>query len=490
MYPTFDSLLVMSHTNEDDHLFMAWGYIPPARHPIYRVVRGTEKLCGYRYVWDTPNITEQWESGDTPNHAFLISDLRWASSIWFYLFAPDGPFGLQIQGPLMHAILPIQWPAWTHHVFLATRTKGVFKTADFTSDNPTWTPDNGTIPEAHYTSIFQACADPLNPWQRRFVIAGGHVYFLYNWSLDEPALSLLVLSNDEACTLTGSASGTIRWVAGNANRPGWFYVLFNSALTTNGTWCLRTFNYGQTWEAYQIYGGIANNYAGNIVAGIAQGDSPYEAGFVLYCALNTELMARTTLWMSSNNGFSWALMDWKGRTLYNPRCEVDPYDQATVYVGAFEGAINFSELYRSEEHGANLVEVDGLEHLGIFVDWFKGDIAINPLRRAHIKILTRNHIYTTSTFGAVWASPGPTESRVARLKAYEGWPNNLYLARDTDGWILHDPWNFHTIFTTENDGIDMIGKSGSHPDQDDGGGDSIPWNCGGAAHTGIIPIHA
>lgn len=103
--PGFDSLAVLAHTNFANHLFMSWAYYKPSRSPVYRTVRGATVLCGYKYTWDTPNISEQLQSGNTFTHSFSLPDLQPASTIWYYLWAPTGPYGAEIQGPLIHVTL-------------------------------------------------------------------------------------------------------------------------------------------------------------------------------------------------------------------------------------------------------------------------------------------------------------------------------------------------------------------------------------------------
>lgn len=116
------SLWVLAKTNYADHLFLSWSYRHPARQPILVVVRGVHKRCGYKYIWDTPNIVEQNTTGDTLVHQFHLTSLEAPSHIWFYLWAPDGPYGLEIQSPLHRAdlspvIAPVPWLQW---VFLTT----------------------------------------------------------------------------------------------------------------------------------------------------------------------------------------------------------------------------------------------------------------------------------------------------------------------------------------------------------------------------------
>jgi len=108
--PGATTLDVAARTNYADHLFMAWATWKPARHPVYRTVRGKRVLCGYKYIWDTPNIHEQWQPGDTLQHDFALSGLAPGATIWYYLFAPNGPYGNEIQGPLISVTLRSTMP--------------------------------------------------------------------------------------------------------------------------------------------------------------------------------------------------------------------------------------------------------------------------------------------------------------------------------------------------------------------------------------------
>lgn len=114
---------IYATTNIADFLSVAYSYHEPARHPIYRIVRGTRKFCGYKYIWDTPFIVNQTEPGDTLTHSFHLAPLLPSSTIWFYPFAPGGPYGLEIQGPLLHFETPEAPPClllreWTFDVDL------------------------------------------------------------------------------------------------------------------------------------------------------------------------------------------------------------------------------------------------------------------------------------------------------------------------------------------------------------------------------------
>ncbi len=98
--PGTTSAALNCRTSQPDHLFVKWAPWQPRRHPLWRMFRGKEYLCGYKYIWDTPNITEQQLHGDTDFHLFVLTDLTPSTTYWGYMFAPDGPYGQEIQGPL------------------------------------------------------------------------------------------------------------------------------------------------------------------------------------------------------------------------------------------------------------------------------------------------------------------------------------------------------------------------------------------------------
>lgn len=131
--PGFNTLEVSTSTNALDHLSLAWEYYAPAKHPIHKTVRGLRVICGYQWVWDTPRIQEQTEPGDTLDHTFSLTNLTPGSTIYFYAWAPGGPYGLEIQGPLDRATLteapegaipipePICWDLPDRHIRCGNR---------------------------------------------------------------------------------------------------------------------------------------------------------------------------------------------------------------------------------------------------------------------------------------------------------------------------------------------------------------------------------
>lgn len=81
------ALGILAETNNRDHMFMAWSTIKPARQRVTKNVRGLHVFCGYRWIWDTPNIVEQSQPAGTFEHLFGPIPLAPTDPVWFYLFA-------------------------------------------------------------------------------------------------------------------------------------------------------------------------------------------------------------------------------------------------------------------------------------------------------------------------------------------------------------------------------------------------------------------
>jgi len=494
---TYNSATMNGYTNFADHLFMSWAYYKPVRQPLFRTIRGKIVRCGFKYIWDTPNLAEQTQPGDTIFHRFRLLNLTPGSTIWYYIWAPDGPYGNQIQGPLLHLTLPLA-PYWPKKMYVATRARGVYYTRTFTGpegDNPKWVQLNEGLDS---TLVWQLAWSLLAPYARLYAIAGPAAErILYRlepdpipwwWPLTSGSFPPWepLLTTEQACTLTGSVSGELCWVTTDANHPGYTYVLFNSGLTDTGTWCLRSVNYGDSWTAHSIYAGIFNYRAGNIVAGLRQTAPPGPPAHTLYASLNIGAGGHAAIYFSNDLGTSWSQQDSIGVTIQVPRCTVDPTNLETVYMTAFINPGDPYELFRSQTQGTNLVECDGALHLGFFIDLHHGQMWINPANRADIRVLTDNDYYRTTDTWSTWSDPASVAVPVSRLSIIPHSPDYLYLARHTSAPDPPNPPSQHVLFISDDGCTTLWSKCGAHAHLPDGGGDSIPYNCGGVALDGIL----
>lgn len=146
------TLYTLAWTNRDAHLFMAWANYRPTRHKVYKNVRGVQVHCGYRWIWDTPNITEQTESAHTYTHTFKLAALAPTDHVWYYLFSPSPDLATQCQGPLIH-IEPPELPMPSATIFnSADQPAPSPGTTILTYDSVLWD-DGGFYDPAHPTRL-------------------------------------------------------------------------------------------------------------------------------------------------------------------------------------------------------------------------------------------------------------------------------------------------------------------------------------------------
>lgn len=390
----------------------------------------------------------------------------------------------------------IKFLPWAKKVLIATRNKGFFYTEDFSGPgggHPTWTPVNSGLGEDQ--QIQQVISDPSDPAGRQFgiILVDGVAWKVYRRVTAVSGNWESILSTNEANALTGCSSGWMFWICDNINRAGYFYVLYSGLNVDHyEMWCLRTPDYGGNWSAFKIADaefGVGN--ISNIVAGAFQGTSPYPAGDVLYTVVPDE-ENNCHIYTSPDNAVTWSQGAALGIYGNGLRIEVDGSDQSIVYAG--KGVNGTYHLVRSMNHGATVTEVDGDDELGLMFAWPGYATAYiyiwdNDIMRV-LKISDVGgpvaHLWKTTDFWATRTDLGALDKEVGIISAMHDSPDNLYLARC---WIsaasVEDP---HVIFVSDDEGATLEGKSGAHADQEDGGGDSIPYDCGGVAEMGIMVI--
>ncbi|MGB6837772.1 MAG: hypothetical protein WBF66_08720, partial [Dehalococcoidia bacterium] len=407
--PTLTTLYVVASTSVEDHLFMSWALYRPAQHEIWRRVRGKRIFCGYQYIWDTPNLEEQTPAGNTLAHWFYLTGIPAGSEVWYYLHAPNPPSLYETQGPLMHVHLLVA-PSWCTRAYFASRTKGMFRTTDFSGPGgpqPTWTPDNAGLPSY---DIAQACPDPFDAYHRRFVICHGDVYRMDNNFIDRPSTATRVLAQWEAAALCETVGGDILWIAPNHNYPGHFYVLFMPPYGQEAAFCLRTLDYGASWTAHLIEAEPFHYRVCNILAGVDQGSSPHPAGHVLYTHLILHSGGEPFTYRSFDEGETWTPTPSNppGAGIWRPRLYIETADQSILYLGSLEEPAN---LYRTLDHGDTWQLCDGGNNLGIHItptaDY--GTMGTPHSDPSALRVLTARHIWQSSNFGIIWRDQGQTQ---------------------------------------------------------------------------------
>ncbi len=496
-YRTHNSLSVIATTDKATHVFMAWAYLKPARHPIYRTVRGRRIRCGYKYIWDTPTIENQTTWGKTLQHTFSLTDLTPGATIWYYLFSPNGPYGLQIQGPLSHATLYTLRP-WTTRLYVATNAQGVFYTDNFVSHrdypigDPRWQPVSvGLEPDPKFRGFR---GDPFIPEGRQYFLDVTGVYrrTIGPWGNFLPRTTII---QAVGCNDVGPSRFPHNGLAVNINQPGWVGAIFVGQHTVNGApqyrhyFCLST-DRGNTWTITVAEDGTLNlPYPTCLTVGANKGSSPYPAGRVLY------FMARETTnaycLRSIDGGATWEAFligtAWNRipSSPYEGHMLVDPASQDKCY---FTGCLNPTPawvLKRTTDHGETWADYDGAadQPLGNDISYHALTLTTTGILRTGTDV-GRIFFHKTIDAGASWTKTAPQiPSTHLCLTTVPGVPNSLYIPGQ---WLdLH--MNNHLIWASANEGATMIPKSGKNPDvPETGQGDSIPYTAKGI--RAVLPI--
>lgn len=393
---------------------------------------------------------------------------------------------------------PLPGGDWRPLDYVGTTIKGLYRTNNLTGPggaHPTWVPDNvGLAP----TTITQLVPDPWDVAHRRFAIAGEEVWRHYNAVTGAAGTWTKVLSKAQVAAVTSisESSAVLHWVEGNINKQGYFYVLvggYNVGLTNAYVYCFRTPDYGASWTPLLIDSGVTvrPDDIGNIAAGALQGSSPYPAGDVLYATWLRSTLGNPEVSVSLNNGDTWTTYSLLGFSVWNPQVYRDPSDQSIAYVGVFGVIGDQYDLYRSVAHGVGFVEVDGAKELAIGTGVIEGSMRVLIDNNNKMYLIPGHdidargagHLFKSIDFTASWTDLGDLGHgpELNQLSIVMDAPTKLYFGRRVAG-------DSHVIYISDDEGQTLWGKAGANCGLADGGGDSIPFNCGGVAYNGIIQV--
>ncbi|MBA7527122.1 hypothetical protein ES705_19296 [subsurface metagenome] len=496
-FPSYNALTVNATTNLTDHLFMRWHYYEPTRTPLTKRIRGRDIQCGYKYTWDHPHILRQTQKGNTFLHTWRLTDLIPSETIWFYLYAPGGPYGSQIQGPLCHAKLTAV-AIWIPRVYVATEKHGVFYTENFVDDIsspegvPTWTPLNDGLDLAFYCQGF--VGDPFDPGGRQYFLTTHNLYrrTTGNWG---SVLSRQAMIRYSGCLDNIRSRFVHNGLAVNTNTNRWIAVIFVGEHDVNGTLTRRLYfclsvTYGYKWLIFVAEDGTLDlPYPSGLTVGQFKGDSPYPAGRVIYFAARKGWNVYCL--RSIDGGFTWETFligPAFSRDSYlwdNGYIAVDPNSQdKCYYAGAYAAGI-YSYLKRSTDHAETWPDFDDNadQPLGKASPYLSLGQTFSNILRVGTEV-NRLSFYKTTDAGATWTQRAPpVESVHLGIFTPPATGNSLYIAATfTDNYTKP-----HSIWASDDEGTTMIPKSGAHTLEADGGGDSIPWTHGDGIRN-ILPV--
>jgi len=389
-------------------------------------------------------------------------------------------------------IPPLPAGAWCQEVYILTKDFGVFHTTDFVTvpeyidGVPTWTAINTGLTLVG-TDGLGFRGDPWEPDNRQYCLMTDGLYRRVaagNW--------VSILTRVAAMALCGGDSLANSYFGHNGldtsiNQEGHVAVVFVAGHTSLG-WrnhYIVSGDYGATWTALPITGWIATGCeVGSLTMGAYQGNSIHGPGQAIYCG--GELGIATHLYYSTDGGQNWGSISLGGGAWW-PHILVDPNDQSRVFVGCRDGVGPWN-VYVSLDHGATISQYDGnaLEDLGFASPYYHLSVGMDPRRTVRVGAASgRQHMHMTRDDGVSWDEPTPQFSADSlAVSLVQDAVDKLYLMRLANAGA---PEAWHTIWASENEARIMVPKAGANcAIAGTGGGDSIPFDCGGL--RGILQV--
>lgn len=361
--------------------------------------------------------------------------------------------------------------------FAATNRLGVFYSArnEFSLDGagqPVWRTINDGLGSL---GIMQFAVDPLAALDRQYCITNedssrGRVYRRVSgtWSA--------ILTLAQANTLTGSSGGYLKWVTANQSVAGRVYVGFLSNLTTNGTWVLVSPDYGESWSAYQITSTLFNYGLGSFVA----------RGDVVWCGINAaQAGGGGRLAVSQDNGQMWMLLSTlMGTSSWEPVVHLHPSAASVAYtsgvIGGGAATDPTLDLLKFSNYGASYTQPAGGTNIGYWIPQSQAHW-ISLLNTQVQRIVKNDMVYVTADDWAM-ATGNPATGKSVKVIVGDEVVGYFALGRILST-TAGDP---HVVFATRDDGATLVGRAGNNANViDTGGGDSIPYNCGGITKDGL-----
>jgi hypothetical protein len=348
--------------------------------------------------------------------------------------------------------------------YAATVAGGIYYSEDFsTTVMPTYAAINTGLLSLNMWMMNVDKNDPVN--YQYAIDTSWNVYRRVNRGNWE-----VIMTNAAAAALTGTvpAAGVgyygIYWLTTKAGAPGEVYLTYNTPITINGIWMLKSLDYGNSWAGTKVYAPIKNYDVGTIDV----------VGDVIHIAANVDTGAVNSGIVSVNGGLNFTVYNY-GSTSNRPCVIMDPNNSAISWKGLDNLNIN---LYQSINWGATYTPPAQSAGLGFWLDNYP---------RLYIKtgnsntqvLLDSDILYQTPDSWATKVTPALTGKTIVGFRYDEptslifGWRNTLAGTGPTDK---------ATVFKTPDYGATMTAWAGPDPV---GGGDSIPSTVVGITRNGF-----
>ena len=277
-----------------------------------------------------------------------------------------------------------------------------------------------------------------------------------------------------------------RWVEINSasGKEGHMYVQCHTGLNTGARhiYLLKSVDYGNSWSRSLIKSGTFRA-TGGVWAGRVTGD-------IMYASYSGHgLITNCHVMYSINEGGLWYAKQVLGGAIWVTRVMIDPTSEATCYMGY---PINGPDLHKSITVSGGMTPVKTDAGICVFNGFGGG--WISAADGNYVRTLRDNVLYYSDTGGGsgTWSENNVTDVGHGATFERAMWgedkkPHWVGAASRTE---ISTPFlNYHLLKSTQDNGGVWHDKAGAHASTaDTGGGDSIPYNCGGVAENGVYLI--
>lgn len=273
------------------------------------------------------------------------------------------------------------------------------------------------------------------------------------------------------------------WVEINDSLAGHIYT---TAATRRGHpnkdyyYLFKSTDYGTTWGVSTIYNNTLIRDSGGI----------WSLGTTMYAAFNRGLSGRGIISYSTNEGVSWNVKDDLAVSIWMPRVLIDPTGAAISYTGLGTSASNpEQDLGKATTTSGGYTECGSDENAGIDIDVQQGAGWISTDDNKYIRTARASKLYYSNDEGGTWnfraiaGGGGPFKPDYKKaIWGHNTIPDWIGVASSKDGGI----YGYHVLTSTPDLGVTWYSKAGANADTaDTGGGDSLPYNCGGVSENGL-----
>lgn len=364
--------------------------------------------------------------------------------------------------------------------YFASQSFGLYRCAnwEYGSSTPTWEHIGQTM------AINEFSLDLNDPDEFQAMRSGSSIYVRRpthyghdNW--------VEVYSITQAEAQFGESLDDFKWVEINSapGKEGHMYTQCLEEYNAQGKdlWLMTSANYGISWSRSLIINGIIRA-PGGIWAGRVTGDIMYSS----YAGHGITVGAKVRY--SINEGGTWAQKSNLAGSLWVGRVMIDPTDENKSYAGT---GVNGPSFRGATPVGANYV-LYHKDNAGIAIFYGFGGGWVSAEDSDYVRTIRDNVLYFTDDACQTWG-----ENNVDGIGYHATFERAMW-GRDKKPWQvgvasrtdIDEPTdNYHLLKSTLNNGGTWYDKAGANANTaDTGGGDSIPYNCGGVAENGVYLI--